>query len=327
MKNKKLLVSVLTLVTSLTSCDFVAFSGEEFVGYADGSVVTNENLKLNLSNYNIYENSDNYLISFNINIINTDSDSITTSLDDFTCYRESDGADYGIGTYSDISDITLRCDLRWSGMFLTNLPTSPEEENYYMTFNLAGENYKFYLYDKPEELKKKFSVNLYIDGILEESTSILEAESLSNIEWLSTDYAYYCTDWYYDETLEKSVGNDILTDSINLYGKKETVLSYLHDSYFSVMGVNYIPKSNTIVIPRVLQEKPVKKIFASAFYYNLDELTTIYIPYTITYISKYNFTKLNNLQKIYFDGTSLQWESINEATIPSNVEIIYNTYI
>jgi len=329
MKNKKLLVFVLTLISSLTSCDFKAFSEDEFVGYADGSVVTNDNLELNMSNLSIYEYSEKYSISFSMYIKNTDSKSITTSLENYICYRDSDGADYGMTSTSDISDITLNCDLSWGTTCMFTLPTSPADETYYVFFNLLGDTYKFYLNDKPDDLKTQYKVSFYIDGIFSESVNIAEGKSFSNIDWISSDYVYYCNTWYYDKDLTDSVGLDELSGEVDLYGTNNLILKYnCPDSTTScfISGVNYIPKSGEIVVPRSYINKTIYALLSGAFNYNLDGLKTIYIPLDISRISSNNFTSLTDLENICFEGTSSQWNSINDATIPSDVEVIFNTY-
>ena len=250
-------------------------------------------------------------------------------MEDFTCYRESDGADYGIGTYTDISDITLRCDLSWGTTCIFTLPTSPEDETYYVRFTLLGDNYKFYLEDKPDSLKTQYKVNLYIDDIFSKSVNIAEGNSFSDIEWISFDYVYYCNTWYYDKDFTDSVGLDKISSEVDLYGTSNPILKYnCPDSIKScfVSGVNYIPKSGEIVVPRSYNNKTIYSLLAGAFNLDLPGLKSIYIPLDISHISSNNFTSLTDLISIYFEGTSTQWDTINEATIPYDIEVVFNTY-
>ena len=149
------------MVTTLTSCKIIQVNSDKFVGYADGSIVTNSNLNLSMSISMISNMNESYYVMCNLFIENTDSNSVTTSLNNFECFRESDGADYGVASYSKLSEITFRCDLKWKSSFTITLPTSPENETYFTTFDLCGSSYKFYLSNKPEELKRKYSVNYY----------------------------------------------------------------------------------------------------------------------------------------------------------------------
>ena len=84
---------------------------------------------------------------------------------------------------------------------------------------------------------------------------------------------------------------------------------------FKRSGDNYIVGGNIdliaseIVIPERFNGKPVTRIVAAAFY-DMDNLTTVTIPKSITFISKTAFSGCDKMKIINYCGSQEEWKTV-----------------
>lgn len=83
------------------------------------------------------------------------------------------------------------------------------------------------------------------------------------------------------------------------------------DNY--IVGGNIDLTASEIVIPEKFNGKPVTRIIAAAFY-DMDNLTTVTIPKSVTFISKTAFSGCNKMKTINYCGTQAEWQTVVETS-------------
>ena len=261
---------------------------------------------------------DYYQLQFSIDITNRNSKPKDITIKDATVIKESNDAQYSAnGFYS--NPIHLECDLKSFLSYRCNVPTSIKDENYHFEFSYGAKKAIAYFYDKPDELKKEIELSFVIDGSKTEKKSIKEGTLLSEITWVSADYVYGCSNWFFDKDYLNEIPLDYRAyTSMKVYGQQLSILKYqlpdaINSSYVS--GYNFIPDSGEIVVPKAFSGKNVFGILAGSFRDKCEGLRSIFIPKTISKISNsYNFTSCSDLINVFFEGSESEWNSINEAS-------------
>ena len=268
-----------------------------------------------------------YRVSFRLNLISTSPEGIDFTLDNPYLIRESNRAKYEYAQGNFPKTAHLECDLNKNYTFSFTIPSSYKNTRY--TFNIDGNGRKivYHLYQMPDDVRPDVTINLHIGSSIYK-VSKKYGEKFSH-EWISPDYCYYCTEWYYDSKLTSKVSaNYVVNGETDFYGSKISILKYQMPEATSscfVSGYNYIPTTREIVIPRSFENKPVHSILAGAFNGGCVGLYNIYIP-KIKISKSYNFINCRELVNVYFEGTAEEWNTMNEADFPSTTKIIFNTY-
>ena len=331
MKNRMFL-SLIVLATVLSGCSTSGGDndGSKLEAYSDKSSFTYDEIQFNFTNLKDYSYTDNHNVNFSLELTNKNTKTKEFKYEKAQLVRESNEAEYSVSGMS-FGQVNLDCDVKKTISFSTTLPTSIQDDKYTFSFKYGSNEIKYHLYEMPDELRQNVDVKFVVDGEEVETKKVPEGKLLVNYSWLSSDYVYGCKQWYLDSGKQSKVpSNYHVNESITVYGDKQTVLKYNLPSGTSssfVSGINFIPESGEIVVPKSYEGHQVYSILSGAFFGVLQGLKTIYIPKTITTISGgMNFVSCIDLQYVYFEGTESEWKSINQADFPSKTQIVFNTY-
>ena len=301
--------------------------------YSDKASVTEGTLTLSFTELNEYKGfgSDTYSVSFTMNLLSTDPKPVEYKIASPKFIRESNNAEYSVNMLiMDPITINLECDIAKTYSFSTTLPTSIEAENYYFSFKGNSTNYKYCLYETPDELRTKFNVKFIVDGAEVETKQIPEGRKLAAYDWISSDYIYGCNEWYSDSNLTTKITDSfVVTANTSVYGQKKTILKYntpdgINSAYVS--GYNFVPSTGEIVVPKTYSGKSIYSILAGSFRDEVVGMKKIYIPKISSISNVQNFSNCSGLETVYFEGSETEWNSINEATFKSSVTFVFNTY-
>jgi len=210
--------------------------------------------------------------------------------------------------------------------FNVTIPESYKKANYVLSFN-AGENYKLYLYETPDELRENCVVTYVLYGKNVHTEKVKERRTLSkNYVWESSDHLSHCKKWYLDENYSTlSNTNTKISSNIKLYGRIQMNIAYTTEgSKIFITGINHIPSDGVLVVPKFY---PNDGISLSNFAFkDNSEIKEIYFPKGLNRIFSQNFKNLPNLKKIHFAGTQQEWEAIQTfSEVPTNVIMVYNS--
>ena len=329
MKNKLfLLLSIFTL--AIAGCSTNASSEEEtkIEAFLDKPSFTYNEIDFNFTELSETQIT-NYSVRFGLELTNKNPKPKEFMLDDAKIIRESNEAEYSVGGYY-INKFDLECDIKESTHFSSTLPTSCKEDKYTFQFTYDSKTILYHLYKRPAELREKVNLTYVVDGEVVETRKIPAYDTFYEHLWFSSDYVYGCDKWYSDSNKHSLIVSDFeIKEDTTVYGEKKSVLKYNLPNGISssfVSGVNFIPLSGEIVVPKSFEGKAVYSILAGSFSGANRGLTAVYIPKTVRISDYKNFSDCADLKYVYFEGTESEWGTINEASYPSTTKIVYNTY-
>lgn len=285
---------------------------------------------INLQEYKAY-NSETYSVSFTLKLLSANPKPVEYKISSPKFIRESNDAEYSVNNWIiDLATLSLECDIAKTYSFSTTLPTSIASENYYFVFKGNNTTFRYCLYETPDELREKFSVEYVVDGNKVETKQIPEGRKLTSYDWISSDFVYGCEEWYSDASFKNKITNNfVITQNTTVYGQKKTILMYNTPSATQsafVSGYNFIPSNGEIVIPKSYLGKPIYSILAGSFMGEVKGLKKIFIPKISAVSGSYNFSDCKDLETVYFEGTEAEWNSINGASFKNTVTFVFNTY-
>lgn len=346
MKRKVFYLAIFVFILFFSACDFSEMTSslekneqssinatESISCYIEDFVIENDNCTFDLTG--IDERFDiNNSISFYFNITNLSTDSRILNVSNYRIIRESNDAKYNVSSYLFFDDVQIDCDITKQIYFYSTLPTLLSCENYYFEIDCGDFTYIFYLYETPDNLREQVVVNYYCDDAFVGLSYVPKGRKFADygiIPWISEDYIYCCNDWFLNSAKTQLIdSNYTINNETTLYGRKQQILRYnlpTSTSSAFISGVNIVPNNGEIVIPSSYNGKSIYSVLAGTFR-EIDGLKTIYIPLGIHVSSSSNFTTCDDLTTIYYQGNETQWnECYGGASLPSNITIIYNTYV
>lgn len=300
--------------------------------YVDKNTFTKDSVTLSIVDLSArkYYGSETFSTSLSIELVSTNPKQTEYTISSPIMVRESDGAEYSpTGFIVPERKLNLECDIKEKLSFTWSLPSSYAEVKYALTFKGNGAEFKFCLYDMPDEIRKTIEVRYVVDGLQVKTAALSEGKLLSSYDWISDDYIYGCNTWYQDAAMSRPAPERVGSETMTIYGTKQPILKYNLPSATSssfVSGYNLIPSSGEVVVPRTFEGKPVYSILAGSFKGDVTGMASIYIPKTVRISGVENFNNCKDLKKVYFEGNRAEWSSLNEAAFKSTVEIVFNTY-
>lgn len=304
--------------------------------YSDNAVYKDGDIEITFDNlHESVSYSDNLEVRFYLNLTNTNPKPAKYEISSLQLIREENKAEYTVssGTYY-YSPITLECDLKETISFSAVIPVSIEKEKYFFSFEGNDKTYKYNLYEMPDEMRGEATIHYYVDGEDMGTRTVLEGKKISKYDWIGDDYVYACNTWYIDSEMKNLISPDSrVYGNITVFGSKKFVLRYgLYSGYAHVAGYNLIPSTGEIVIPKQVSwnngiiNYTVNGIDASAFPHDCKGLKELYIPKMVTIAYQMNFFNCTDLQTIYYEGDEAEWNTVNQALLPANTTVVFNTY-
>ncbi len=278
--------------------------------------------------YVIDRQFNNTELSFGFDIKNPTDITKNITIGDILVTRESNGVTYDANMLlSDSKHLNLKSGLTASYLCSSIIPSSFEDENYYIDIPINDTIVRIYLYSAPDSMRKKLTVSYYIDDQLVHTATTLEGKRTSDYSWESDDKLYYCNTWACENREDKYFNNGTLKDSITLVGKKRGILNCSttsSDKYTVIWGLNdknYTPRNGTLVIPAEVYGKPT--LVSGTFFLQVSkEVHTIYVE-RVAEIG-FSFFDYGHIKYVYFAGSQTEWNQY-DLDVPSNVKIFFNT--
>ncbi len=258
-------------------------------------------------------------------IKNNSTDKKTIHVSNVKIVHEPTNVEYDVSVIPS-TKVELPYGIEKSWTLSVTIPESYKTANYVLSFN-AGENYKFYLYEMPDEFRDNCVVRYSIGGNIVSSDIVKEGRKISSVYvWESSDHISHCKKWYTDQscTTEFNKSSKISSD-ITLYGRTKSNLAYTNEgAKIYITGINHVPSDGVLVVPKFF---PNDGISLSNFAFkDNNEIKEIYFPIGLNRIYTQNFKNLPNLKKIHYAGTQQEWEAIQTySEVPSNVIMVYNS--
>lgn len=331
MKNYLIFVSAVFVLTGCSGNG--SNKNSTRVVYKDVPSLSDGDLTLSFTNLLARKSygSETCSVSFTMNLLNSNPKPLEFNISSPKFIRESNGAEYSVsGFITNPITMKLECDIEKTYSFSTTLPTGIGDDKYYFSFRGNSVNYKFCLYDKPDELRKKYTVKYVVDGAQVDAQQVTEGKKLGDYGWTAIDYVYGCNEWYSDSGFTKKIADSsVVTSDTTVYGQRTTILKYITPDAISsayVSGYNFVPSNGEVVIPRSYVGRSIYGILAGSFSDSVTGMKKIYIPKITTISDLQNFNNCSDLETVYFEGTEAEWNSINKASFKKSVTFVFNTY-
>lgn len=340
---KKLLFAVSLLMTSLVGCSH----SDPTEVYSDLSETQIGDISYNFLNLTeSYYNPDSYRVSFALTVKNYNVKSVAFSVLDGFLTRDVNGATYSVQMRNVAYDVSfesvidLESELTYSYSFSATVPYSISSSKYTGSFLISVDgkktNLKYHLYEMPDEYRPTITLEFIVDGVSVGTKKMLKGKPLGRTTWVSDDYVYGCAQWYPDKNYVyqlRYTEETLMKESTKIYGFKNTILDYYESdehSLYYVRGLNFVPETGIVVIPRSYNGHTMERIGDWAFSTNNEGLETVYIPRSVIEIGVLNFTECHDLKRIYYEGEYGDWVRITNTwlnPLPDTVEVILGRYI
>ena len=292
--------------------------------YSDSDPIKCDNLSIKINKIRCYE-ATNYNLIVDLTITNEDYITTKYNIKNVDVTKQSTVVKY---TVNYKSELTLEAELVGKLRFESTIPTSIEEENYSLYFEINSHKIALYLYEMPDEIRETRKVNYFINDELVKTDVVKYKRKIDSFYIYDyIDNESYCSTWYTysDEDIRNEFDKDtLITDDINLYGIKESNfnwLDYRPNDDSNINAINYVPRSGILVVPDSYLGADVRIII-----HEIDEptLKEIYIPKSVLSIYINNITNKDMI--IYYEGTEEEWEnSLNLSSGEITNQIIFNT--
>ena len=324
---KKVFVILLSILT-LSACANVNGLGKtqkkNLSVYLDYSEAATEDYKVKVENARAYGSS-NYNFSISLLIKNLTNQRQEINFTNVTLIRESTNTEYVVNPYS--SKLELDSEIEGTISFSSIIPTSLDEK-YYFLVDFKNINYKVFLYETPDELRKDLTVSYVVNDSIVHTETVKKGRTIQdNYIYDTNDHQSYAASWKDSNNRTCGKGTKVeknmtLTSSLSLNLQLMTTSS---DTYMFINGINHVHADGKIVINEKYQNKEVS--LGNFAIYNNSSVKEVYLPSTLHHIYINNFSKCGNLRTIYFAGTEIQWDAIPKdfVTIPASVNIVFNT--
>ena len=319
--NTLLEIAIVIFMLPIVSCGPGLFQNNPVDRYIDGNPIEEDKFKLTLSSFY----SGNSYISMHFSLGNPTYSTQTYNIKNIEIIKEDTGAVYTVDLKKDVLDI--EAEMSENFIISKSLPSSIYEDKYKLNFNLNQYKITYFLYETPDELRKDFSVEYYVNNEKVFSDTIKENRTIKDLFiFESKDRLRYCDVWYIDKYCSNKfdIDNKIVED-LKLYGKEKMIVKcsgYTVDKYATVYGINYVPSDGVLVIPEKYNNK---EIVIGNYAIKDVELTQIYIPKTVKTIYSNNFVNINNAT-IYYEGNDEEWKSLfSNSSKVVTTNVVYNT--
>ena len=291
--------------------------------YLDNNPIEDDKIKLEFSNPRCYSMT-NYSLDLSISITNKEHEKKNYNIQNVELIKESTSAKYTVN-YN--SYVEIEAEMKYSLSFSANIPSDIKVDKYKLTFSINSNNYTYYLYEKPDELRVDRTINYYIAGSVVKTDTVKDGRTISNIyTYESSDYSSYCEEWYLDSSHSTKVSSStIIKENTNLYGVASPSIklsTFSSDIYSFVNGINHVPSNGILILP----EKYLNKELAIGNYAIRNiTVSKIYIPKTVHKIYGGNFTGIGNAT-IYYEGTETEWKALFNMQSDIIIKnVVYNT--
>lgn len=302
-------------------------NSNEYVLYTDSNPIENDKVKI-VADKPYCSGNDNYSLTVRFTITNKEYATKSFEFKNMKLIKESTGAQYTAGGYLVFSNkIEIEAELNKSYTIASTIPSSINTDKYKLTFSINDYKITYYFYETPDDLREDRKVTYYVASEQVKTTTVKDGRAITdNYVYESSDYMYYCNEWYLDSKYQnKLYSTTLIKEDTNLYGRKTSSLRFATtstDVYSMLNGVDHVPSNKILVIP----EKYFNKEICIGLYAikNID-VEKIYIPKTVHTIYSGNFTGIGNAT-IYYEGTEEEWKAL--FYFSSNIvttRVVYNT--
>lgn len=249
---------------------------------------------------------------------------------DIYVVRESNGSSY---KYEAPVSIEINADLNETASLTFEIPTSIQEDRYYLEFMINQSRVRFFLYSTPDELLESHTVTYMMNGAVVHEEQVLHGKALPQFEWFSKNGLYYCVKWsnedldaFYEDYANRNTPYKVKND-MTLEGEEKDMLEYMSfssDTYAFVEQLNQdgvVPPNKTLVIPEKYQGKPIR---ISNFFFDakLKDIEIVYIPHTDRIY--YQTLSKTQIKEIHFAGTEEEWNAL-DVDVPSRIKVYFNS--
>ena len=325
-------IAICALFLTLTACSgsTTGTNQNTFSVYMDYSAIKTSVFEISTESVHFswpysYSSSTNGSLSVSLAIKNISDKTQNISFSEAKATRESTGIDYN-ATY--LSTYNIEPDIVKNISFSITIPAGDDSEKYSFSATFSDIQYTVKLYETPDELRADKTVTYVLDGKEVHKQTVKQGRAIKDIyTYESSDRMSYCSTWNTSDQT-KLVSSYKVDDDVTVTGKSADTLSF-YNIYISettpiaLQKVNYVYKDGIVVVPERFGGKTVTKV-SNFVFYQLSNLSTIYLPKTIDTIQVCNFQNCSNLRTINFAGTKEQWDSIStSSTVPTSVVVRY----
>ena len=249
---------------------------------------------------------------------------------DICVIRESNGSSY---KYESSVSIEINADLKETALLTFEIPTSIQDDRYYLELKINQSSVRFYLYSTPDELLESHTVTYMINGSVVHEEQLLHGKALPDFEWFSKNGLYYCIKWsnedldaFYEDYANRNTPYKVKND-MTLEGEEKDMLEYMSfssDTYAFAEQLNkdgVVPPNKTLVIPEKYKGKPVR---ISNFFFDskLKDIEIVYIPNTDRIY--YQTLSKTQIKEIHFAGSEEEWNALG-VDVPSRIKVYFNS--
>lgn len=290
--------------------------------YYDDNSISISNTDFEISCFETTTQNTNLTVT--MTVTNTLTQDQVINLDSLRIVNEETKVKYKYSGATFYGDVVLQYNIKTNLVFNAVIPSSYLKDKYYILFSNQGNEYRINLYETPDELREShmvsFKILYYPDFINVKIVSVKDNRKCEQYVYEDDSHKYYCDTWYTDEARTKEFSwSTKITQDVVLYGSKS---SNVMSSGGYVQKIKHVPNDGVLVI-----DKYSGSVYISVYaLYDNNEVKEIYFPKELKGIYNGNFIKMNSLTKIHFEGSEEEWNAIEKtSTVPSNVEIVYNS--
>lgn len=302
-------------------------NSNEYVLYTDSNPIENDKVKI-VAEKPYCSGNENYSLTVRFTVTNKEYMTKSFEFKEMKVIKESTGAQYTAGGYFVFSDkIEIEAELNKSYTIASTIPSSINTDKYKLTFNINDYKITYYFYETPDDLREDRKVTYYVASEQVKTTTVKDGRAITdNYVYESSDYMYYCNEWYLDSKFQtRLTSTTIIKEDTKLYGRKSSCFNFMTsstDAFSMLNSVNHVPSNKILVIPEKYLNK---EICIGNYAIRNIGVEKIYIPKTVHKIYTGNFTGLGNAT-IYYEGTEEEWKSLFYfASDIVTTRVVYNT--
>ncbi|MDY5041737.1 MAG: hypothetical protein SPF07_02025 [Eubacteriales bacterium] len=267
-------------------------------------------------------------LTITLTVTNTNLQDKAFALDNLKIVSEETNVEYNCSSNL-YGSTTLQYNIKTNITITSVIPISYQTDNYYLKFTTLGKRCVIKLYEMPDELRTEHTISFkvytypnYVD--ISQNLVVKHNRVANQFVWEDNNHKNFCDTWYTDEGRTQLFSwNSKITGDVTLYGLKNTNVSTNYDSSGTyVTGIRHVPNDGILVI-----DKFSGKVFISNYgIHNNNQVKEIYLPKELRRIYFGNFSQMNALTKIHFEGSETEWNSIETSSaIPTNISIVFNS--
>jgi len=264
----------------------------------------------------------NFSLEIEFEITNLTNQTKEYKIKDFKIIREKTNIEYTVNL--SLQTAKLEPELTENFKVSSIIPASIQNNNYKLVLEINNYKIIYFLYDKPDELRKDKSVSFFIDDKIVDSIIVKENRTIpENFVYESSDNLYYCNEWYLDQNCKnKFTTSRLIKNDTILYGKLKSCFKwdYCSNNVDFLSKVEHAFSNEILIIPR---KHLNNDICLNSYAISDLKVNAIYIPKNIINIYPNNFRNINGAS-IYFEGSMEEWKTLFYCCSVVTTNVRYN---